>query len=254
MRNKKPYRTYSKFSETLNRKVTFYFFSNLKDDETGPLLIMHDGQNLFDDEKAAYGASWGFIETLNDPSCPRLRVLGISNAGTMEGRLDEYSPFVRDSFLEEGLDRPCGGKGDLYLSYLMNEVLPHYQDKYPTSQVYMGGSSMGGIITLAALLSYPDQLNGAFGLSNAWWFSEEPLLERIHQFKGVLPKFYMDTGSVESDDPVINQGYLNSHESITTALNQIPHSALKSELIVGAKHYEKDWADRLLGVLIWLIN
>jgi predicted alpha/beta superfamily hydrolase len=254
MRNKKPYRTYSKFSETLNRKVTFYFFSNIKADEEGPLLIMHDGQNLFDDKKAAYGASWGFIEAMNHPDCPRLRVLGISNTGTMEGRIDEYSPFSRDSFLEEGLERPCGGKGDLYLSYLMNEVYPHYQDKYPISKLYMGGSSMGGIITLSALLSYPNQLDGAFGLSNAWWFSEEALLERIHQFKGVLPKFYMDTGSGESDDLVINEGYLRSHENIRNALSQKSNRGIKAEVIEGGKHFETYWADRLLSVLIWLID
>jgi predicted alpha/beta superfamily hydrolase len=94
MRNKKPYRSYSKFSDGLNRKVTFYFYSTLKDDEEGPLLIMHDGQNLFDDAKAAYGTSWGFIEALNQPDVPKMRVLGISNAVTFEGRCAELLMIV----------------------------------------------------------------------------------------------------------------------------------------------------------------
>jgi len=254
MRNKKCYQTSSNFSETLNRKVTFYFFSRLKENETGPLLIMHDGQNLFDDAKAAYGASWRFIDALMDPSCPRVRVLGISNAESMEGRLDEYSPFKRENFIEGGLNRSCGGKGDVYLDYLMKEVVPFYIKKYPTDKVFMGGSSMGGFISLAAILRYPNQLTGAFGLSNAWWFSEEPLIERIHNFKTTLPKFYMDSGNCESEDPQLNAMYLKSHQRIAQTLNQLPNKGVKAELIEGGKHFESYWADRLLGVLIWLID
>lgn len=254
MRNKKPYRTYSKFSETLNRKVTFYFYSSLKDDEVGPLLIMHDGQNLFDDQKAAYGASWRFIEALQDPLCPKMRVLGLSNAESFEGRCAEYSPFIRKSMKEEGIEIPTGGKGDLYLKYVMEEVLPHYRQKYSTTKVYMGGSSLGGFITLAGILSYPQQLEGAFGLSNAFWYAEKPLLKRIEKCDGCLPKFYMDIGTCESDDPKVNALYEAAHQRTAAALNSKPNKGLKAVLIEGAKHYEKDWADRLVGVLSWLID
>jgi predicted alpha/beta superfamily hydrolase len=254
MRNKKPYRSYSKFSDGLNRKVTFYFYSTLKDDEEGPLLIMHDGQNLFDDAKAAYGTSWGFIEALNQPDVPKMRVLGISNAVTFEGRCAEYSPFIRKSIKEEGIDYPTGGKGDLYLNYVMTEVLPHYKDKYPTTKVYMGGSSLGGLITLAAILSYPNELEGAFGLSNAFWVAEKPLLKRAEVFDGVLPRFYLDIGTEESDDPKINLKYAKSHEHFAQLLSQKPNKGIKEVLIEGGKHHESDWAKRLSTVLSWLIQ
>jgi predicted alpha/beta superfamily hydrolase len=254
MRNKKPVRTYSKFSDVLNRKVTFYFYSTLKDDEEGPLLIMHDGQNLFDDRKAAYGTSWGFIDALNQPGVPKMRVLGISNALTFEGRCAEYSPFIRKSMLEEGIDYPTGGKGDLYLKYIMTDVLPHYRDKYPTSKVYMGGSSLGGLITLAAILSYPNELEGAFGLSNAFWVAEKPLLKRVERFESVLPRFYLDIGTQESDDPRINEMYAKSHEHFASLMSQKTNKGIKEVLIEGGKHHESDWAQRLSSVLIWLIQ
>lgn len=254
MRNKKPYRTYSKFSEVLNRKVTFYFYSTLKDDEPGPLLIMHDGQNLFDDKKAAYGTSWGFIEALHQPGVAKMRVLGINNAETFEGRCAEYSPFVRKSMKEEGIDYPTGGKGDLYLKYVMEEVVEHYKTKYPTTAVYMGGSSLGGLITLAAILSYPDRLEGAFGLSNAFWYAEKPLLKRISTFQGTLPRFYMDIGTAESSDPKINALYEASHEKFALELAKKPNRGIKSALIEGAIHFERDWASRLPDVLSWLIR
>lgn len=244
----------STFSTSLNRKVSFYFFSTLKNDEEGPLLIMHDGQNLFDDQKAAYGASWRFMETMLDPKCPKMRVLGISNSESFEGRIDEYSPYVRRSFKGEGLSRPCGGKGDLYLSYVMNEVLPKYRSKYPTTKVYMGGSSLGGVITLIAALDYADQIDGAFGLSNSWWFVEKQLVRKIEHFKGVLPPFYLDTGTKESENPKTNLGYLKSQETILNALILKENNGIKAEVIQGAKHFETDWAIRLLEVLIWLIK
>ncbi len=215
---------------------------------------MHDGQNLFDDQKAAYGASWHFIETMLDPKCPKLRVLGISNCESFEGRIDEYSPFVRRSFKDEGLSRPCGGKGDQYLAFVMNEVLPKYKKKYPTTKVYMGGSSLGGFITLIAALDYSNQINGAFGLSNAWWFAEKQILKKIDGFSGILPKFYMDSGTKESEKPKINRGYLKSQETIYQALSQKENNGIRVEIIDGAKHFETDWAKRLLEVLIWLIK
>jgi len=254
MRNKKPYRTYSKFSEALNRKVTFFYYATLKDDEQGPLLIMHDGQNLFDDSKAAYGTSWGFLEALNEPGVAKMRVLGISNAGTFEGRCAEYSPFVRKAMIEEGIDYPTGGKGDLYLEYVIKDVLAHYRAKYPTTQVYMGGSSLGGLITLAAILSYPDDLEGAFGLSNAFWVAEKPLLKRITAFQGILPRFYLDIGTQESDDPRINALYAASHTHFAAVLSEKPNKGLRYELIEGGKHNEKDWSTRLPDVLRWLIR
>jgi predicted alpha/beta superfamily hydrolase len=233
--------------------VTFYFYSTC-DDEPGPLLIMHDGQNLFDDKLASYGTSWGLLATMNDPKCPRLRVLGISNAETFTGRIDEYSPIVRTSLKEEGLDQACGGKGDLYTDFIVNDVLPKLHGKYPITEVYLGGSSLGGLITLTTILQFPNQFAGAFGLSNAWWFAEKQILQRISEFEGILPKFYMDIGTQESQDPKVNNAYAASQVKVATALRLKPNHGIKSELIELGKHFEQDWADRLLNVLIWLIE
>ena len=215
---------------------------------------MHDGQNLFDDKKAAYGTSWGFLDALNRPDVPKMRVLGINNAETFEGRCAEYSPFIRKSMKEEGIDTPTGGKGDLYLKFVMEDVAEHYKTKYPTTSVYMGGSSLGGLITLAAILSYPDRLEGAFGLSNAFWYAEKPMLKRIEKFQGTLPRFYLDIGTDESSDPKINAMYQASHEKVAQELEKKPNRGIQVALIEGGIHFEKDWATRLPDVLRWLIR
>lgn len=253
MSRKKLYRTYSEFSKRLDRKVTFFFSSTLEDHESGPLVIMHDGQNLFDDRKAAYGTSWGFLDAMRQPGMPKMRVLGIANAETFEGRCAEYSPFVRRSIKDEGIDYPTGGKGDIYLAYIFEDVLSKLRKRYPITQVYMGGSSLGGLITLAAALKYPNDLDGAFGLSNAFWYAQNPLMKRVEAFEGILPRFYMDIGTHESGDPKVNRRYARSHQKFAQVLSSKPNRGLRYELIEGGKHFEKDWADRLADVLRWLM-
>lgn len=251
----KPYRKSTRFSTTLNRKVSFYVCSTLGPDEPGPLLILHDGQNLFDDKTAAYGQSWRVYDAMTQPGVPKMRVIGINNCEDGEGRLDEYSPFKGSkTLLSVGFTRIAGGKGDLYLRYVMEEVVPFYTAKFPTTHLYMGGSSMGGFITLCAALAYPQRLTGIFGLSNAWWFAEKALLKRLEAFEGILPRTYLDTGDAESSDPVHNRRYVKTHHRIVDAVSQKPCVAFRSEVIPGGIHHERAWAVRLADVLRWLIQ
>jgi predicted alpha/beta superfamily hydrolase len=204
---------------------------------------------------AAYGCSWRVYEAMTQPGVPKMRVIGINNCEDGEGRLDEYSPFKGSkTLLSVGFSRIAGGKGDLYLSYVMDEVVPYYTAKYPTTAIYMGGSSMGGFITLCAALAYPDRLAGIFGLSNAWWFAEKSLMKRIKAFTGVLPRTYLDTGDAESSEPAHNHRYVKSHYRIVEAISQKPSQALRTDVIPGGIHHESAWAHRLAEVLRWLIQ
>jgi hypothetical protein len=82
----------------------------------------------------------------------------------------------------------------------------------------------------------------------------KPLLKRAEVFDGVLPRFYLDIGTEESDDPKINLKYAKSHEHFAQLLSQKPNKGIKEVLIEGGKHHESDWAKRLSTVLSWLIQ
>lgn len=49
-----------------SRKCSIYYPPSYNDNtyKTYPILLMHDGQNLFDDSKSAFGA-WKIQDTLN---------------------------------------------------------------------------------------------------------------------------------------------------------------------------------------------
>lgn len=252
------FNTYQKISfydETLQRPVTLSMVSNCDDDFACPLILMHDGQNLFEDEEAAYGRSWRLLSQIQDPSFPKVRVVGISNNQMGNGRLDEYSPFVcSDEFgINAGFGLEVGGKGDLYLKWIFDTIVPGLRDLIPFTDVYMGGSSMGGYISLVAALDYSDKLSGVFCMSNAWWFAYEPLVQRIRSFQGVLPKIYLDTGTKESKNAAIRRSYRDLHDAITAELRQKNPEVLISKMIKKGLHNEEAWEHRFSEIIHLLI-
>lgn len=76
-----------------------------------PLLIMHDGQNLFEDSKSAFGA-WHIQDTLNQMipqgNIQELIVVGVWNTANRNNEYT-YSYDKTEKF---------GGKGDLYLDFI----------------------------------------------------------------------------------------------------------------------------------------
>ncbi|MBL7775051.1 MAG: alpha/beta hydrolase, partial [Saprospiraceae bacterium] len=89
-----------------------------------PVLYMHDGQNLFDNNTSSFG-EWQVDEALNrlfnqgDYGCI---VVGIDNGGAK--RLDEYSPWKNPEY--------GGGEGKAYLDFIVRTLKPHIDSVYRT--------------------------------------------------------------------------------------------------------------------------
>ncbi|MEO0785938.1 MAG: glycoside hydrolase family 97 catalytic domain-containing protein, partial [Pseudomonadota bacterium] len=149
-------------------------------DQTYRVLYMHDGQNLFEDERAYTGTSWGVDATLSrliesgevEPTI----VVALEN--TWETRWQEYAPeaFI-DALPEEArasLLETAGGapSSDDYLKFLVEEVKPYIDANYLTrsgrEDTTIAGSSMGGLISLYALSEYPDVFGAAGCVSTHW--------------------------------------------------------------------------------------
>ncbi len=115
-----------------------------------PVIYMHDGQNLFD-PRTSYAEPWRVDTAMERAGKRSLEaiVVGIPNMGA--DRLAEYSPYV-DA-------KVGGGKGDLYLDWIIGTVKPLVDAGFRTrpdrAHTGMVGSSMGGLITLYAYLRNP---------------------------------------------------------------------------------------------------
>ncbi|MCD8539687.1 MAG: hypothetical protein LRY55_07900 [Leadbetterella sp.] len=123
---------------------------------------MHDGQNLFDGYYTHNGQEWRVDETLdslNRFSRGQFIVVGI---GSDEDRLKEYSPYP--------WKEPREIRGAEYLEFLTGELIPLVEKKYRTTESRaIAGSSMGALISLEAILKYPDVFHtaGLFSMAQA---------------------------------------------------------------------------------------
>jgi hypothetical protein len=115
-------------------------------DRRYPVIYMHDGQNLFD-PATSFAGEWAVDQTLEagQRGRPRGIVVAIPNMGPE--RTNEYSPFLDP--------KNGGGKGELYLRFIVETVKPHHRRRLPHARrpgehTGIAGSSMGGLISLYA--------------------------------------------------------------------------------------------------------
>ncbi len=239
------------FEESLDREVELFFVSNCDEKENAPLIIMHDGQNLFEDETAAFGRSWRLLDQVFHEDFPKCHIVGISNSQKENGRLDEYSPWTcSDDFgINAGFGLEVGGRGYIYLDYIFKKLLPDLKKRLKFKEVYMGGSSMGGFISMVAALKYPKKLSGVFCMSNAWWFAYDDLIKLLRKTKTQLPKIYLDTGTKESSDAIVRKSYRDLHDDIVSELKQKETQKLIAKMFRKAIHNEAEWEKRFTPMI-----
>jgi predicted alpha/beta superfamily hydrolase len=161
-----------------------------------PVLYMFDGHNLFTDEEATFGKCWGLGSYLDYTQTP-LIVAAVECNHNGNGRLSEYSPI---SFTFHG--EKIVGRGKKYMDWLVSEFKPFIDENYLTlpdrANTFIGGSSMGGLMTLYALANYNNYFSRGAALSPSLWINGDNLpafLSRGRYGKDTV--LYMDYGSKE---------------------------------------------------------
>jgi predicted alpha/beta superfamily hydrolase len=206
-----------------------------------PVLYMHDGQNLFDSDTAFGGNEWRLEDTaeelIEQGAIEPLIIVGIYNTG--EQRIHEYTP-TPDAKLG-------GGKADLYGRMLVEEVKPFIEKTYRTikgaENTGLGGSSLGGLVTLHLGLKYPNVFGKLAILSPSVWWDNKVILREIEQLPAKPPlKIWLDMGTAEGGMS------LEDTEMLRDAMRakgwSVGNDLAYSE-IEGATHNENSWAERV---------
>ncbi|MBY6037713.1 alpha/beta hydrolase [Fictibacillus nanhaiensis] len=225
--------------------------------ESYPVLYMHDGQNLFRDEDASYGASWGLADFLRESQTP-LIIVGIDCNHEGNERLNEYGPWVNTEVGPELLkvDEEFGGKGDAYMAFLIHTVKPLIEEKYRTmpDQTLLAGSSMGGLISTYAACRYPNIFGKVASLSPSYWFNQEEIESFIEQSDMTgIKKFYMDIGTEEDSSKEGSDRQIKSLESVYEKLKKKEFD-LRFEVVSGGKHHESSWRERMPEIIQYLMK
>lgn len=224
-----------------------------------PVFYMHDGQNLFEDQKAYGGASWSVTRQYNGLGQPQVIVVGIDHGEQF--RFNEFSPFLGDKVartlfveneqtdgLEARVPEAYGGEGMLYLDWIVKELKPFIDTEYRAltdqSHTSIIGSSMGGLISLYAGMYHPRIFGNIGVLSPAFWFGKSQLIEEINKHPlHRNQRVFMSVGT--SEVGIANpQVYVDDAIEIANLFKQKGYQ-YSFEIVKDGIHNEVDW-ERLL--------
>jgi len=219
------------------------------------VFYMHDGQNLFDGATSFIpGQEWRVDETaealIAAGKIEPLIIVGIYNTG--KDRISEYTPAPDQKYK--------GGQADLYGRMLVEELKPFIDRTYRTlpgpQHTGLGGSSLGGLVSLYLGLKYPTVFGRLAVVSPSVWFADHHIVRYVEasQSKGKT-RIWLDIGTREG-------------ANVEDAQRSVSDARLLKETLIkkgwksgtnlgyfeaeGAEHNERAWAARVERILEFL--
>lgn len=213
------------------------------------LLILHDGQNLFEPERAHRpGHHWRVAETMaalvEAGKMPRVVVAGVDHAG--DGRITELTPTEGTHY----------GAGELWRHgrFLMEELVPYLAGEYGINTapgaLALGGSSLGGLATLAVAQQFPGRFGRLLVMSPSIWWDGRVILRRLQRHPlDPSTRVWLDVGHQEGRDTLAD----------VRRLRRLLRDQLDAGHLGGVEdpegdHSEDAWARRLPDALTWLFD
>ena len=236
--------TIPELSGKQKRRVYVYLPSSYKKDPNKryPVLYMFDGHNVFLDSDATYGKSWGMKDYMDRTRTQMIIAAVECKHSPDNGRLREYSPYDFNDFSFG----PVKGEGRKTMDWMVNKFKPEIDRRFRTipdrEYTYIAGSSMGGLMSLYALMKYNHVFSKAAALSPSLWTAPKKLEQMIRNAR-INPDttLYMDYGSEELAN---HPGQAEYFEKITSALLR-KEVLLNSRIVPGGDHSEASWERQL---------
>jgi predicted alpha/beta superfamily hydrolase len=236
-----------------DRDVTVYLPPGYEEDRQRryPVLFMQDGQSLFDAETSIVkGRSWQLAETadaaIDAGEVEPLLIVGVANAG--ERRVAEYTP-TQDW-------KMGGGRADKYGRLLVEELMPfvavNYRVKADAANTGLGGSSLGGLVSLYLGLKHEDVFSKLAVLSPSVWWNHRAILSLVSEMAQAMhakPRIWLDVGDAEGRRSITDTDLLDRR---LRSKGWRPGIDLSYQQIPGGTHDERAWAKRVRPMLQFL--
>ena len=212
-----------------------------------PVMYFFDGHNLFSNEDATYGKSWGLADFLADWDY-ELILVGIECGHEGDERLSEYLPYRAAPMTWFRKFKPMGKET---MDWIVNEIKPMIDAEYRTlpdrEHTGIGGSSMGGLMSIYGGVHYNAWFSKAACVSSAIGFCMRPLMKDLRESE-IRPgsRFYLSWGTNEAHG--IKDPNKQDRSSKTYQWNKRVAGGLKAKgadialyCQVGGHHCEADW-------------
>jgi len=253
------------------RHIDIWLPKNYDGERKFNVLYMHDAQMLFDSSKTWNKQEWGVDETLTElmdkSHISNTLVVGIWNSGNRHG---DYFPDVPGELISDQLQDSLNVylekqkvpnfldslKSFDYVSFIAKELKPYIDANYAVNpefnNTFIGGSSMGGLISMYALCEFPESFGGAICMSTHWpgFFEskDNPIPSYFIAYmqenlpEGGTHKIYFDYGTETLDT------LYEIHQKRVDALmveKGYPDKFWMTKKFEGHDHSEKSWRKRL---------
>jgi predicted alpha/beta superfamily hydrolase len=219
-----------------------------------PVLYLHDGQNVFDSATSFSGVEWGVDEAaerlIKENLIEPLIIVAVANVD--EERVHEYAPTPGVIDAKAKRKKRSNGLARKYGHFLTDELKPYIDRKYRTNPgaefTGLGGSSLGGLATLAIGILYPEVFGRLMVMSPSIWWDDFAIYRLVDSIEQKPPlKIWLDTGTAEP-------GWEQARELLNRVVEKgwKLHKDLQYMEAQGAGHSEAAWAARVEPALRFL--
>ena len=230
---------------TMEKRTAYIYLPESYDKEPNkryPVLYMFDGHNVFFDSDATFGKSWGMKEYMEKTNTQLIIAAVECNHSPDHGRLKEYSPF---SFHDERVGFiPGYGKATMewYINVFKKQIDKTYRTLPDREHTFIAGSSMGGLMSIYALLEYNHVFSRAAALSPSLWISPVEVRNMLtHSQFSKDSVLYIDYGSEEFGN---HKNMRRAFGEFSTILmyRKLP---LHCRIVPGGTHCEASWEKQI---------
>ena len=170
-------------SKILSNKRTLFVYRHSDAENNSPLIVFNDGGEYLSLAQTNVVLD-NLIEQKKIPPCYAVFV-------NPQNRMKEY--WLNDD----------------YLRMLFEEIIPQIKKSYnikTDAKIFMGGVSLGGLISFYALKNYSSALDGVFGQSPSFWVDSLQIMRELESVDLSNKKLFYDYGVFEEDSftPVMN--------------------------------------------------
>lgn len=220
------------------RTLHIYVPDFLKEDDRCGVIYMYDGHNLFYDEDATYGKSWGLKDYFEKHKLPVIIVgLECNHIGNL--RLCEFSPY---SFKDKHWGE-VKATGKELTQWIFHELKPYIDKKYPTIPnrefTALAGSSMGGLMAIYGGVEMSKYISRAICVSPYYNHIFTKLLKDCDKPIEENTEFYISWGSDECATKHSLAKYTEQNLVVAGKLQK--QAKVYLHLYPKHRHCEADW-------------